>query len=244
MDVGTKSDFFSHVETLIEQFSPEALHIEALIEDFKAKRRTLASIVNRATRYTTTRSLKKADRNRDNGAGLLGNIVRAYLTSLVPAKREAAEWLAPQIAPFKGIRRHERAQQSAETQSLLNVLDREDNQEAIRILGIKEDVEALREAHEAFGMLFYERAAETGNRMKQRAIQTPQAIADTEAVYREITRIVNAYAIAQPSEAVEGFIRQMNGLVAVFERVADNTGKSWKVKKAGKEEEAPEKTGE
>ena len=119
------SSFNNGILDLIEKTTPAALHIESQFPAYKTAVGTLASIVRRRTAFVSTQMLQEADQRRDNGCGTVINAVKAFGTSLVDEKREASKILLPQLAPYKGIGRHEYSKQSAELRGMLSVLNAE-----------------------------------------------------------------------------------------------------------------------
>lgn len=211
------SSFHNGILDLIEKTTPAALHIESQFPAYKTAVGTLASIVRRRTAFVSTQMLQEADQRCDNGCGTVINAVKAFGTSLVDEKREASKILLPQLAPYKGIGRHEYSKQSAELRGMLSVLNAEAN--ALKALGLTADVEALRAASEAFDQAFEQRTTEMTERLPERNLDTAQVTADANQRYEEIVRIVNAYAIVSPTEAIRDFIVSANGHIAVYKRI-------------------------
>ena len=163
------SSFNNGILDLIEKTTPAALHIESQFPAYKTAVGTLASIVRRRTAFVSTQMLQEADQRRDNGCGTVINAVKAFGTSLVDEKREDSKILLPQLAPYKGIGRHEYSKQSAELRGMLSVLNAEANAPHVKALGLTADVEALRAASEAFDQAFEQRTTEMTERLPERA---------------------------------------------------------------------------
>lgn len=220
MTIGSCSDFHSKVLGFITSATPAALHVENLTPGYTSAVETLASIVNRQRAFISTASMKEYDKLRDNGAGTISNVVSAFLTSPVEEKSIAAHLLYPQLSPYKGIRNHEYTKQTAEVKGMLVMLDQTENKAAIAKLGLKEEVEALRKANDAFEEAFLSKTTEMSNRMTQSDIKSADAVANVNTLYANIIQTVNAYAIVQPSEAITTFITNINGLVGTYSRIA------------------------
>ena len=152
--IGSTSDFHSNVCKLIDGATPAALHIEDLYPAYKTATGTLASVVNRRTAFVSTEALKRADQRRDRGCGTTINVVNAFKNSLVTAKSEAAAFLAPQLAPYRGIGHHEYSKQTAEVKGMLAVLNDPANADAVEALGLTDDVAELAAANAAFDRLY------------------------------------------------------------------------------------------
>lgn len=224
--IGSTSNFHTNVCELIEKATPAALHVESLFPGYKSAADTLASIVNRRTAFVSTEALKNADKRRDNACGTIINVVNAYKRSLVPAKQEAAALLAPQLAPYKGIGHHEYSKQTAELRGMLEVLGYEANGEAVKTLGLENDVEALRAAAAEFERLFAQRATEMSERLGEKNLDSSAVMKDVNTRYAEIVQVVNAYAIVSPTDAINAFIRELNGYIAVYARINGSSSSS------------------
>ena len=220
MSVGSCSDFHNKVLHFIEVATPAALHIEGMLPAYKASVATLASVVNREKAYVATETLIALDKDRDNGVGTINSVINAYKTSLVEQKRKWARLLAPQLAAYKGISRHEYTKQTAEVNGMLGVLDKPGNSEAVEGLGIDDDREALRAAQEAFDKAYLEKTAEESEKGEVSDLESKDLMADANKKYEEIIRVVNAYAIVQTSEEIEAFVKSVNGLVRTFAKVS------------------------
>ena len=105
MSVSDCGDFHNNVNTLIVQATPAALHIETYASPYADASDTLDSIVKRQRAFITTEKLKTADKVRDDAVGTIMNVVNAYSNSPVEEHKEASSLLAPQLSPYKSIRR-------------------------------------------------------------------------------------------------------------------------------------------
>lgn len=226
MTIGSCSDFHSKVLGFITTATPAALHIEGKAAAYTAAVGGLASIVNRQQAFVATASMKEADGKRDNAAGVISSVTNAYLSSPVTNKSEAAHLLTPQLSPYKGIRAHEYTKQTAEVKGLLALLEQTDNKAAIATLGLTDEVTALRTANAAFEQAFLAKATEMNSHMTQSEIDSKSIIAEANTLYADIVQTVNAYAIVQPSDVINTFIGNLNGLVGAYSLIAgsSNTG--------------------
>lgn len=226
LTIGASSNFHANVCEAIDKATPAALHVENLYTGYKSAAETLGGIVNRRTAFVSTEALKASDLRRDHGCGTILNVVNAFKGSLVTAKKEASALLAPQLAPYKEIRYHEYSKQTAELRGLLAVLGDPANVAAVKALGLEEDVETLRAAATEFERLFAQRAAEMSERLTEKNLDSAAVVKDANARYAEIVRVVNAYAIVSPTEAINGFIRELNGYIAVYARIGGGSSSS------------------
>ena len=220
LTIGACANFHTQINKFITTATPAALHIETQATGYADAIATLSSIVNRQRAFVATASLSEADKVRDNASGVISSVVNAYVTSPVATKKEAALLLKPQLSPYRGIRYHEYNKQTAEVRGMLGVLDAEDNAAAITTLGLTEEVEALREANAAFEAAFLAKGLEMNAKSQLSDIDTKTLLNETNALYQEIVKIVNAYAIVDTNAGVREFITKVNGLVGMYANIA------------------------
>ncbi len=216
MTIGSSSDFHSKVVSIIKNDSPEVLHVENKIAAYISVTESLASIVNRRRALASTAQLKEADDTRDSAVGIIRSVTKACLTSFVTERKEAAQRLSLELAPYKNIRNHEYTKETAEVKGMLEVLDKKDNEKAIATLGLNAEVVALREANAVFELLFIGKAIEVSERMPQSDINSDEVVAEANALYTDIVQTINAYAIVQPTDKIKDFINLLNGLIVSY----------------------------
>lgn len=223
MTVGSSCDFHTKVAQFIDQTGSDLLHIKTQAPVYKEKTELLQSIVNRQLGFVATADMKKADRKRDNAAGTIYAVTTDYKTSPVAEKQEAAEFLDPQLSPYRGIRNHEYTKQTAEIKGMLAILALEENMDALQTLGLTEEVEALREANTAFETAFLAKGVEMNAKSQLSDIDTKTLLNETNALYQEIVKIVNAYAIVDTNAGIREFIANVNGLVGIYSGIAGSS---------------------
>lgn len=224
MTLGSCADFHDKVLGFITEATPAALHIENKLAAYEEVTQKLASVVNRQQAFVSTKALAEADDYRDCACGTICAAVNAFVNSPSKERREAARLLAPQLAPYKGIRRHNYSKETAEIKGMYAILTAEDNAAAVATLSLNIETELLREANEAFEKLFLQKAAEAGEKAKVSELDSNELMAEANTLYAEIVDIVNAYALIQTSPEVEAFVENVNGLVEVYSREAGGTG--------------------
>lgn len=220
MTIGSASNFHGNVLGFINAVTAAALHVESFAPAYTSVAETLASIVNRQRAFVATAALKQADYTRDRAVGAICSVTNAYLTSPVKEKSEAAQLLRPQLSSYAGISNDEYSKQTSEVKGMLTMLDKAENKAAIATLSLTAEVEALRTANATFEAAFLSKTTEMSDRMEQSAIKSADVIAQANALYADIVRTVNAYAIVQPSDAITTFIDNVNGLVGVYSNIA------------------------
>ena len=247
LTIGATSDFHTKVNNLITTATPAALHVEAQAARYATALTALSSIVNRPTAFVATADLKGTDKVRDALIGVLVNVVRAHLTNSIAARQAAATRLDAELAPYKGIGKHEYSKQTAEVKGMLAMamLALPENAAAITELSLDDEVDALQTANEAFEAAFLGKAAEAAERKPQTDLDSKTVVNEANAAYLDIVQVVNAYAIVQPSDEVNQFIHDVNGLVAVYASIAgsSSTGGTAPEGGSGSEEEGGEEEG-
>ena len=189
MTVGSSCDFHTKVVQFIDETGDDLLHIKTQAPVYKEKTELLQSIVNRQLGFVATADMKKADRKRDNAAGTICAVTTDYKTSPVAEKQEAAEFLDPQLSPYRGIRNHEYTKQTAEIKGMLAILALEENVAALQTLGLTEEVEALREANTAFKGAFLAKGLEM-NAKNYRTLTRKHYSTKQIALYQGVVKIV------------------------------------------------------
>ena len=236
LTIGAASDFHTKVNNLITTATPAALHVEAQATRYATAITTLSSIVNRPTAFVATADLKGTDKVRDALIGVLVNVVRAHLTTTIAARKEAATRLDAELAPYKGIGKHEYSKQTAEVKGMLAMLALPENAAAITELSLDDEVDALQTANEAFEAAFLGKAAEAAERKPQTDLDSKTVVNEANAANLDIV---------QPSDEVNQFIHDVNGLVAVYASIAgsSSTGGTAPEGGSGSEEEGGEEGG-
>lgn len=220
MTVGSSCDFHTKVVQFIDETGSDLLHIKTQAPVYKEKTELLQSIVNRQQGFVATTDMKKADQQRDSAAGTICGVTSAFKSSPVPEKLAAAMLLDPKLSPYRGIRAHEYTKQTAEVRGMLAMLDLEENADAIRTLGLTEEVEVLREGNATFDKAILAKGAEMNAKSSQSEISTKDLLGEINTLYQDIVKIVNAYAIVDTNAGIREFIANVNGLVGIYSNIA------------------------
>ena len=193
--VGTHLEFHTQVNKYLLQATAAALHVEAQAAQYAALLEQEAAIVNRPSSQRYTQQLADADLRRDHGAGVLMNIIKAQVRSLDNEKKTAALQLKSIIDSYRNVGDQSYMKETAQLRGLVEALRSAGNAPLVTVLGLDAEVDLLEEANTAFEEL---------HRLSQADAQQRQAL---EAI------VVNAFAIASPSDALNTFIDSVNGLI-------------------------------
>ena len=227
MTIASCSNFHRKINKLITVATPAALHIETLASPYANASTTLSSVVNRQRALITTAELRKADDVRDRATGLIYNMVRINLTSTVAARQAAAQLLSPQLSPYRAIGTHEYSKQTDEVNGMLAVLDKEENAEAVEALHLSDEIESLRSANNVFDELFEKRIAEYGEMSRQSDVKSEDLMETANTLYQQIVQVVNVFAIIQPTDEINQFVKSVDDTVRTFAHIAETgTGPS------------------
>lgn len=236
MDLGSTLDFHKNAYEFITQKTPETLHIVELATRYQRAIDSLSLVVNRATKYIATLSLEEQDIIRDRLTGVIMNVTRAHLTSPIEAKRQAAILLDAVLAPYKGVYNHKYAKATQEIDGILRVLAETANAAAIAELHLEDEVEQLRLANENFKKAQKAKFAENKERSPLSDTDSDALKDAADAIYREIVQTVNAYAIVQPTDEINDFIADMNGMIVTYVQAMDGTSSGGSTEKPGETE--------
>ena len=241
LNVGLHNDFHYQAYGKMKATGAQALHIENLLPAYGELVELESSIVRRQTTYVSTVQLNDADKVRDNAMGVILNIITAHKTNTIEAKRSAALALDAMVAPYRGISNHEKRTQTREVAGLLAVLNKEEAMAHIATLNLIEEVTLLAEKNATFAAVYDEKLQEEVERLPQKDIETEELRKQIDEKYAEIVQTVNAYAIVQPTEAIESFIAQMNGLISLT-KPGSSSGSSSGGSTGGSTDTEPEPT--
>lgn len=225
MSLGARVQFHQMTIKNIKAVTAVVLHIDALFPAYEKAVKDLVSVVNRQRAFVITRDLETADTRRGDAHSIIRTAIKNYRKSLIESKRRAAVRLYAKISGYLHIRNHERAKETAEVNGMLEALNTEESRADLETLGLTEDVEALAEANRVVEEMLEAKMKESSEHVKQSEKETKELIEAVNKLYAEIVEVVNAYAIIEPTEGMDTFIDDMNGLVKMFVRIA-KTGTS------------------
>ena len=240
-NLGLHCDYHYQAYGLMTKAGAEVLHIGTLLPAYAELVEMESSIVHRQTTYVSTEQLKAADKARDNAVGVVMKVIQAHCSTTIETKRTAAKALDAMIAPYKGMTEHAYRTETREVAGLLAVLNKEEAKAHIATLNLTEEVAALTEKNADFEAVFNEKLQEEVERLPQKDIDTEELRKQVDAKYAEIIQTVNAYAIVQPTEAIEAFIAQMNALISLT-KPGSSSGSSSGGSTGGSTDTEPEPT--
>ena len=220
LTIGATCNFHKKVKKEIEASGAEALHVEEETPPYWASIGDIQTVVNRQKAFAATVSLAETDDERDRYIGVINGVVNSHKRNPLQAKREAAVKLGADLAAYAGIARHEYTKQSSEVEGMLAVLARPEDAAAVTVLSLDEEVEALRTANEKFEAAYDIKITESVARNPQREKDSKELCDRANALYAQIVKKVNAYALIQPTEEINDFIERVNGIVALYADIA------------------------
>lgn len=206
----------------IVELTPEALHLTDLAGKYKTAIDTEESVLNRQFGSTLTDELDEADRTSDNALGTLFRVIDAYATSPDPELKKTAGDLLVIIKPYRGVGRHEMMKQSAEVSKLTAVLTTQPAAAMVEKLYLTPAVQKVSEANNLVIELNKQRDKEMESVKPATDRKTRELRAATDALYKEITDTVYAYALigtADDKAAATGFISALNVRVDHYKNI-------------------------
>ena len=226
LNLGLHNDFHCKAYSKMKAAGAQALHIENQLPTYGELVELESTIIRRQTAYVSTKQLNDMDKERDNAMGVILNIITAHKTNMIEEKSKAAHALDAKVAPYRNIRYHEKRTETREVAGLLAVLNKEEAKAHIATLNLTEEVALLAEKNAAFEAVFNKKLQEEVERLPQKDINTEELRKQVDEKYAEIVQTVNAYAIVQPTEAIEAFIAQINALISLNKRASGSSSGS------------------
>ena len=226
LNLGLHNDFHCKAYSKMKAAGAQALHIENQLPTYGELVELESTIIRRQTAYVSTKQLNDMDKERDNAMGVILNIITAHKTNMIEEKSKAAHALDAKVSPYRNIRYHEKRTETREVAGLLAVLNKEESMAHIATLNLTEEVALLAEKNAAFAAIDDAKLQEEVERLPQKDIDTEELRKQVDAKYAEIVQTVNAYAIVQPTEAIEAFIAQMNALISLTKPASSSSSGS------------------
>lgn len=218
--------FHQEVIRLMEVATPAALHIEGDFAEYKLLVTDEQLISNRQTTYTSTKDIHAADQLRDSMAGVVMSVVNAHKTSTIPAKAAAAQKLAAILAPFKGIGKRQYVEQTTDVKSMLDALRQDVPMGWVSTLHLEDELDQLETHNNAVAAHTQAKHEENTARARQTDLDTPELRLRIDEKYAKCVQIINAFAIAIPSEAIDTFISAVNGVIDTYRSLMDRNSTS------------------
>lgn len=221
--LGTHLEFHTQVNSFIELATAAALKVESQAAQYAELVAQEAMVVNRPTAQRYTEQLAESDRRRDDASSVVLNIIKAQVRSIDPDKRAAAQELRAVIAPYNDLALQAYLKETAMMRGLGNALKEEKNAPLVTLLGLDEDIDLMLTANDDFEALYQKSQEEAVTRQQLEAIDTKELRKQVDTVYQQIVLIVNAFAIASPSDEINAFIDNVNGLIYRVQQEMDKT---------------------
>lgn len=226
---GTHNAYHREIITLIDQYTAAALHIEALFQLYKEAVELQRSLTRKVSASSYTTDIVKGNELCDLWIRTFIAVQKAYMIAPVGSDtRKHAEALKPIAQAYDGIHRQEQSKQTTETQSMLEkIRSNETIQAAITALGLDIVISSLEEENERLEENIRLRNREEAERKilfgdntatKQRTV--------VNDLYKQIVERVNAYAIVEPTEAIENFIVHVTATAEYYANIAARDNKA------------------
>lgn len=226
LQLGTHLMFHQEVLRYIGQATPAELKIETQAPLYEAEVGVEQTVVNRPSSQRYTEQLADADNQRDDAVSVFVNVVKAQTRSVMPEKKEAALQLRSVINPYTDVAREAYMKETAAIRGLLAALKDEKNKPLVTLLHLDDEVVAIEETNGTFETLHQQSQEDAQVRQELEAIDTKELRSRVDTLYQDIVKVVNAFAIAVPSEAINTFVTNVNGLIYRTKQEGSHTGTS------------------
>ena len=220
--------FNTEVKTLVEQYAPQTLEIEALFASFLSLYANADEALEIIRKSATTEQIAETDAARDTVFRGFADAVKSANNHFDTIKRAAAKRL--QIV-FDGYGNLARKSYDEETASIYNFLQEMNGKYAndIMTLGLNDWVMQLEADNQAFETLTKTRDNETSTKT---ALRMKNVRTETDRCYRDILDRLDALMLINGTLPYEAFVRNLNVRVERYSNtVAQRKGRNAAKKK-------------
>lgn len=226
LQLGTHLMFHQEVLRYIGQATPAELKIETQAPLYEAEVDVEQTVVNRPSSQRYTEQLAEADSQRDDAVSVFQGVVKAQTRSVMPEKKEAALQLRSVLSPYNDVAREAYMKETAAIRGLLATLKNEKNKSLVTQLHLDDEIVAIEETNGEFEILYEKSQEDAQMRLELESIDTKELRSRVDTLYQGIVQIVNAFAIAVPSDAINTFVTNVNGLIYRTKQEGSHTGSS------------------
>lgn len=210
---GAHYSFHFDVYQYIMTATPAILHVETQTPLYKELIDKQRAIINLATNTPMTDELKAADYERDRWLGQFFVGIDAAAISLDPTIAAAGQLVKKAIAPYRGIAGNEYTKQTAQIDGMTRDLGPDKYTDALDTLNLAATLQKVRQANTKFKLAYTQRITEESEEPRPEA-NNRENRKEMDTAYAEIVKIVNAFAIAAPAEAITTFVNMVNARIA------------------------------
>lgn len=193
-----------------------ALHLEALAPGYKECIDREAECVNRVTKSASTAQLEAKDKERDKTLQFIYSMNGSYKVCPDETLRTPALLVDSVLRAYDKIYAKAYAEETALIDGLLLDLAKADVSEALKTLHLDTYVAQLKTLNDAYKALDITRTDEYSARVKT---DTTKARKATDETLDLIIQRVNAYAVLEPTEAINAFIDTVNQIFRKYKNL-------------------------
>lgn len=183
------------------------LHLEVLEPGYKECIDREAECVNRITKSATTDQLVDKDAERDKTIQFLFSMNKSYQGCPDPVFQAAARVVDAVLRAYTKMYDKAFSEETALIDGLLSDLSATEVAAAIKTLGLETYVARLKTQNDEYKALDASRTDEYAARVKT---DTSKARKATDETLELIIQRVNAYAVIEPTDKIDGFIDTVN----------------------------------
>ncbi len=129
------------------------------------------------------------------------------------------------LSPFRGLTRRGLYASATGYAHLVELLRSADWAADVATLGLEPEIDALDEANHAFSEAFQIKTNEMKTLVVLSDLHTTDVRLHTDAVYRDIARLLDSLAVVSPTDELTSVITEHNGLADNMRQVIANQGK-------------------
>ncbi len=200
----------------ISDATAAALHLEAFAPGYKECIDREAECVNRVTKSASTAQLEAKDKERDKTLQFIYSMNGSYKVCPDEALRAPALLVDSVLRAYDKIYAKAYAEETALIDGLLLDLAKADVSEALKTLRLDTYVAQLKTLNDAYKALDITRTDEYSARVKT---DTTKARKATDETLDLIIQRVNAYAVLEPTEAINAFIDTVNQIFRKYKNL-------------------------
>lgn len=244
MLIGANYSFHASVYTYIQMATAQALHIESLAATYLELINLQLNLISPNRNVAFTKELAQLDRERNLWYGQVTTAIDTATFSPDETVSAAGKKLKIAISPHRGIAGNQYNKQTSEIKAMLRDLSADYLLASIQTLNLEPTIEQLGKANNAFEEKYTQRVNTEAARPRANVTSEENSKA-INRVFKEIAKVVNAFAITVSSPEIENFINQVNARIdlarnAIAHQRAGGTGNE---KRKHKTKVAAEKMG-
>lgn len=220
---GTYISYQLELINLINQITPEKLHIETLFPSYSEAVDLGQNLVKKVMASVHTTNIETLNKRCDQWLRSFFSIQKGFMQTPQGSETRAyAEKLKPIVSAYGKIHNEEQSSQVSKTHSLLADLESDEMAKAaVTALNLSPILEGLKADNQQLEAAIRQRNLESAAEMKSfGGLTASKQRKIINEIYKEVVRQVNAYAIVAPSEEIDDFIINAKATANYYANIA------------------------